>query len=73
IEVKADENIIRERLKKERPYSEADFKIYKIISNDNEPLKEPHLLLQSTNNNIDNMLQKAADYLKWKDGKRTNK
>lgn len=72
IEVRAEENIIRERLKKERPYSEADFKIYKIISKDNEPLKEPHLLLQSTNDNIDNMLQRAADYLKWKDDKRTD-
>ena len=64
IEVTANEELIRERLKKARPYSEADFKIYQIISSDNEPLKEPHLVLQSTNNNIGEMLQKAYDYLK---------
>ncbi|KAA9035649.1 AAA family ATPase [Ginsengibacter hankyongi] len=64
IEVTANEELIRERLKKARPYSEADFKIYKIIGSDNEPLKEPHLVLQSTNNNIGEMLQKAYDYLK---------
>ena len=72
IEVRADENIIRERLQKERPYSEADFKIYQLISKQNEPLEEPHLLLESTNDNIDEMLRKASDFLKREDGKRTN-
>ena len=73
IEVWAHENIIRERLKKERPYSDADFSIYQIICGHNEPLKDPHLLLQSTNgDNIDSNLQKASDYLKWSDDKRTD-
>ncbi len=63
IEVRADEKIIRERLKRERPYSEADFEVYKLIHRQNEPLGEPHLILQSTNENIDDMLQKAGEYL----------
>ena len=72
IEVWAHENIIRERLKKERPYSEADFEIYNFIRKHWEPLNDPHLLLESTDENIDNMLQKAVDYLKWSDDKRTD-
>ena len=32
IEIVAEERIIRERLKRKRRYSEADFKVYKIIS-----------------------------------------
>lgn len=63
IEVYAEEDIIRERVKKSRPYSEADFEIYKLIAQQWEPLEEPHLKLKSTNNNIDQMLQKAKEYL----------
>lgn len=66
IEVHADEDIIKERLKKERPYSEADYEVYKIISQKNEPLSNPHLILQSTNDNIDEMLEKALAYLNLK-------
>ena len=72
IEVTADENVTRERLKNKRPDSEADFEVYKIISRENEPMRQPHLVLQSTNDNIDEMLQKARDYLKVKNDKRTN-
>jgi len=71
IEIQADENIIMERLKKERPYSEADFEVYKLIGLQNEPLNEPHLVLKSTDNNIDEMLLKASDYLKIKNDNRT--
>lgn len=72
IEIKADENIIKERVKKERPYSEADFEVYKLISQHNEPLDEPHLVLKSTNDNIDKMLDRATKYLKDKNDNRTN-
>lgn len=67
IEIVAEERIIRDRLKKKRRYSEADFKVYKIISSENEPLRESHLVLQSTNSNIKEMLGKAVDYLKSKE------
>ena len=72
IEVWADEEIIRERVKKERPYSEADFEVYQFISQQNEPLDIPHLILKSTNDNINEMLHKASKYLKIKNDDRTN-
>jgi len=64
IEVQADEAIIKERLKKDRPYSEADYRVYELIKKEWEPLAPPYLILQSTNDNIDLMLQKALQYLK---------
>jgi predicted kinase len=72
IEVRADESIIRERLKKDRPDSEADFEVYKFIKQQYEPLNTEHLFLESTNENIDSMLQKAAAYLHLKNDKRTD-
>lgn len=72
IEVWAAENIIRERLKKERPYSEADFGVYQSIQQLHEPLTEPHLVLESTDNNIDDMLLKALAYLKNTNDNRTD-
>ncbi|MEO7313909.1 MAG: ATP-binding protein [Ginsengibacter sp.] len=64
LEIQADEEIIRERVKKKREFSDADFDVYKRILQQNEPLTEPHLILQSTNDNIDEMLEKADVYLK---------
>lgn len=64
IEVQADEEIIKERLKKDRPFSEADYEVYKTIRQKNEPLLKPHLVLQSTNDNITEMLESAVSYLK---------
>ncbi|HTN06832.1 AAA family ATPase, partial [Agriterribacter sp.] len=72
IEIQADENTIRERLKRPRPYSDADFEVYKIISQQNEPLDAPHLILKSTDDDIDEMLRKASAYLKIRNDKRTN-
>lgn len=73
IEVRAGENLIKERLKKERPDSEADFEVYQSTRQKWETLDQPHLLLESTDTNIDNMLQKAAEYLQWKDDKRADR
>lgn len=71
IEVWADETIIKERLKRRRRYSEADYEIHQLINKEWEPLEEDHLRLQSTNDNIDDMLQRAMKYLK--DDKRGNR
>ena len=73
IEIKADEPLTKKRLMKERTDSEADFKIYKLIQREWEQLKQPHLMLESTDENIDNMLQKAAGYLLWKDDQSTDR
>ncbi|MEO9021965.1 MAG: ATP-binding protein [Ginsengibacter sp.] len=64
MEVWADDAIIRERLKKERVLSEADYKIHQLISQQWEPIEEEHLLLESTNDNVDIMLTTALKYLK---------
>jgi predicted kinase len=63
IEVRADEALVKERLKKSRPYSEADIKVYQLIKQQWEPLRLPHLELESTNDNIEAMLKKAIQYL----------
>ena len=73
IEITAGEDLISRRLQKERAYSEADFEVYKLIRRQWESLKEPHLLLESTDENIESMLQKAAAWLEIKDDTRTNK
>ncbi len=73
IEVIADEALIRERLKTPRVDSDADFEVYKLIKEQWEPLYGLHLILRSTNDNIDEMLLKTADYLHLEDDKRTDK
>ena len=73
IEVIADESLIRRRLKEEREDSEADFKVYKDVKKEWEPLYEDHLILQSTNDNIGEMLHKTADYLHSRNDKGTDK
>ena len=73
IEVIADESLIKERLKKTREDSEADFEVYKKIKEEWEPMDEPHLVLKSTDENINEMLLKTTDYLQLKDDTRTNK
>lgn len=70
IEVWAKEQLKEERLKKIRQDSEADLEVYRLLKRQWEPVKQPHLTLQSTNENIDAMLQKAENFLK--DDKTTN-
>jgi predicted kinase len=69
IEIIADENVIRQRLRKERPHSEADFEVYKLIQRQWEPLGEPHLVLNSTGDNIHQMLEKTMDHLQKENDK----
>ena len=63
IEVRAEESLIIERLKKKRKDSEADLSVYRKIKTQWEPLYEDHLLLQSTDNNLKEMLDKTCKYL----------
>ena len=73
IELHSAESTIKERLKESRSYSEADFEVYKLIQQQWEPFNEHHLVLESTNNNIEEMLLKAAQYLGWKNDTGTDK
>jgi predicted kinase len=63
IEVGAEESLIKERLKRPREDSEADFDVYKKIKTQCEPLNIDHLILQSTDGNITEILEKTAAYL----------
>ncbi|HEY0745033.1 MAG TPA: ATP-binding protein [Chryseosolibacter sp.] len=70
IEVVADEKLIRQRLQTPRKYSEADFAVYEKVREDFEGITMPHLILESTNNNVDEMLKTAMRYIN-SDGKRS--
>lgn len=64
IEVMASERIIKERVSKNREYSDADYSIYKLIKKQYEPFDNgQHIKLTSTNSNISQMLQRAEEYL----------
>ena len=63
IEIRADEDIIKQRLALPRQDSDADFEVYKKIKSAWQPLMEEHLVLRSTNDNIMEMLEKTFDYL----------
>lgn len=65
IEIKADEEIIKERVNKKREYSEADFEVYKRIKKDYEPLEMTHLILWSDQLSVEEMVSKAKAYLKY--------
>ncbi len=63
IEVTAPEQSIEERLEKPRQNSEANFDVYLKIRQETEPLLKEHLVLISSNDNIDAMLRDAIHYL----------
>jgi predicted kinase len=67
IEIIAKESLIKERLKRPRKDSEADFEVYQKIKKQCEPLKTDHLILQSTDDNITEMLERTAAYLHLKE------
>jgi predicted kinase len=69
IEVKASESLIRSRLKKPRLVSDADYEVYKKLKDQWEPMKEEHLVITSTNNNIEEMLSEAEGFLLHHDKK----
>jgi predicted kinase len=72
IEVKAASSLIRERLKRPREDSEADFSVYEKIKQSWEPHTGPHQTLHSTNKNIADMLEKARNYLNIENDEATN-
>ena len=63
IELHANEETIRRRVAKERPFSEADFEIYQKIKADYEPLGIGHLVLWSDEMPLSDLIRRAKDYL----------
>lgn len=63
IEIQAEQAVIEERLKKKRQYSEADFDVYLQVEKAFEPMDSEHLVLQSTQDNLTEMIDAARLYL----------
>lgn len=63
IHIYADETIVKERLNKPRPDSEADFAVYQAIREEFETIGFPHLELESMNGNITPMMDQAKSYI----------
>ena len=64
IEVIASEPIVQQRLLRPREYSEADYGVYLKVKSQWQPFRAPHLTLQSTNENIKEMLKHALTHIK---------
>jgi predicted kinase len=62
IEIEAEEDAIRERVKEKRLFSDADYEIYTKLKKQWHGLQDAHLTLHSTSNNINEMLEKAKDH-----------
>jgi predicted kinase len=63
IRLEASERITKERVSKKRPDSDADFTVYQLIKENYEPLVEEHLVLHSDEDWLEDMIQKAMDYM----------
>jgi predicted kinase len=67
IEITASHTVLEERLQKKRASSEADMSVHLKIKAAYEPLRKTHLVLQSTQNNIDAMLETALAHIRQRD------
>lgn len=63
IEIKAEEKIIQERVSKKRPFTDADFNVYKKLKLEYEPLDHVHLTLWSDVMALPEMIEKARTYI----------
>ena len=61
--IKADDELIRERLRQPRTESQADFSVYKLIKEKFEPLAMKVMVLESKKDNIALLLEKALDHI----------
>ncbi|MEO9485214.1 MAG: ATP-binding protein [Ekhidna sp.] len=66
IEIQASEALIKERTSKRRPFSDANFIVYKQLRKAFEPMQEDHLEIVSTNSNIGEMIKTTLNYLQLK-------
>lgn len=63
IEIKASEQIIKQRVSQKRAYSEADFAVYLKIKSEYEPIQTPHLVIESDAIDLETMTNRAMQYL----------
>lgn len=70
IYINASEALIKKRLSKPRQDSEADFKVYEKIRDQFQEITTPHLKLESTNDNITSMVDKAVEFIETMHGRK---
>ncbi len=63
VEMRATEDTVKERLQSDRAYSEADFKVYRQIRSTFEPMKEPHLILWTDEQDVPELIQKLKTHI----------
>jgi predicted kinase len=73
IHVTASEELIAKRLSKPRTDSEADMDVHMRIKSEFEPILEDHLMIDSTDTNLDESLELAERFIKSKHGKARGK
>lgn len=61
--ITASEELIKKRLSEKRENSDADRQVYQKLKEDFAPIYQHHLVLHSTDNNIDDMINTAMQYL----------
>ncbi len=69
IKIETEEALAKKRVSKKRKDSEADFSVYRLLKQEFEEVEKPHLSLQSTDDNISEMLKQAKEYLERQHGK----
>jgi predicted kinase len=73
IEITADEALVEKRITGKRADSEADFEVYKKVKQEWEVPEFAHLVVESTDENIDDMLLQAKDYIQAENDKSGNR
>jgi predicted kinase len=64
IEVCAGEEVVKKRVSKKRPYSEADFAVYQMIKSQFEPMEEKYIQLFSGQEEMPDLIEKAIKFIK---------
>ena len=61
--LEAQEDLIEKRVREKRTYSEADFDVYKKVKEAFDPITTPHSVLQSTPNNLSQLVKTVQNIL----------
>ena len=64
IEICAGEEVVKKRVSKERPYSEADYKVYRTIKSQFESMQEEYIQLFSAQEEMPALIEKAIKFIK---------
>jgi len=64
IEVRADQQVVLDRLRLKRKYSDADYSVHVHMKKAFQPLEMDHLIIDSTQENIKDMIDVALNYIR---------